>query len=385
MQFPLSNREFLIRSRCFATPDSLVLVFYPLPAATTVDYGCNTRSVRARSWGVLRLKPVAALAGRGSQCHVTITQHVDAGGFIPKRIVDSRIALVLRPVNDMRAAFQRDEEVTKNEIAMKAFVMTDSHQTYDAGELDLMARVKAKFAAAGTATFVALESPDKLVSMFSAASVGNVRATVMARTVVDAPFSQAAAWEVLKGSGRKHVKNHSSNGGLGLNAVQVNEHMNVVRAVYSVPVPGSRPREWVQLQIWKRASNAREITVIYHNTEHNRFPIRREYVRTIASARERKGDVSWGASEGRTPTSRALSRHASAKETFVGARAKVAPQRRARFPARSARAKRRRLRLLGCERRRLLPSRPLRSCKRRKLRLLGCERRRLLPSRPLRS
>ncbi|GMI28253.1 hypothetical protein TeGR_g4924, partial [Tetraparma gracilis] len=166
---------------------------------------------------------------------------------------------------------------------MKAFVMTDSRQTYDAGELDLMARVKAKFAAAGTATFVALESPDKLVSMFSAASVGNVRATVMARTVVDAPFSQAAAWEVLKGSGRKHVKNHSSNGGLGLNAVQVNEHMNVVRAVYSVPVPGSKPREWVQLQIWKRASNAREITVIYHNTEHNRFPIRREHQRASST------------------------------------------------------------------------------------------------------
>jgi hypothetical protein len=109
MPFPLTNREFLGRYVCFKDEPAgdLVLVFEALPDSTEVDYGANLKVVRGKSTGVYRFKPI----NDETQCEVTLVQHVDAGGFVPERVLVAKIPQALSGVAEMRELFQHDDEI----------------------------------------------------------------------------------------------------------------------------------------------------------------------------------------------------------------------------------------------------------------------------------
>ena len=108
MPFPLTNREFLGRYLCFKEPTGeLVLVMEALPDRTKVDYGANLMVVRAKTTGVLRVKPI----NDDTQCEVTLIQRGDSGGFVPERVMVAKTPQALRGVGDMRELFQRDDAI----------------------------------------------------------------------------------------------------------------------------------------------------------------------------------------------------------------------------------------------------------------------------------
>ena len=108
MPFPLTNREFLARSLSFKEPTGdLVVVFEALPDSTKVDYGANLKVVRAKSKGLVRFTAI----NNDTQCEVTLVQHMDTGGFVPKRVMVAKTPQVLRSVADMRELFQRDDDI----------------------------------------------------------------------------------------------------------------------------------------------------------------------------------------------------------------------------------------------------------------------------------
>jgi hypothetical protein len=108
MPFPLTNREFLNRFVCFTeSTGDLVLVCEALPERTKVDYGANLKVVRGKTTGVYRFKPIIG----DTQCEVTLVQHGDAGGFVPKRVVVAKIPQALSGVGEMRELFQRDDAI----------------------------------------------------------------------------------------------------------------------------------------------------------------------------------------------------------------------------------------------------------------------------------
>ena len=84
----MNNREFV--ARMFWWKDqhgAYYIVFFSVDEE--VHFGSSTKTVRGKSWGVTKLEPCGKLLdnGRRSQCRVTSTQKVDAGGYIPSFLV----------------------------------------------------------------------------------------------------------------------------------------------------------------------------------------------------------------------------------------------------------------------------------------------------------
>jgi hypothetical protein len=120
MPFPLTNREFLARYLSFKEPTGdLVLVFEALPDITKVDYGANLKVVRGKITGVVRFKSI----NDDTQCEVTLVQHMDAGGFLPERVVVAKIPQALRAVGGMRELFQRDDAIDGAKISKLAAII----------------------------------------------------------------------------------------------------------------------------------------------------------------------------------------------------------------------------------------------------------------------
>jgi hypothetical protein len=164
MPFLLTNREFLGRNMGFkeATGD-LVVVFKPLLDSTRVDYGANLKVVRAKSTGVVRFKSI----NNDTQCEVTLVQHMDTGGFVPKRVMVSKTPQVLSGVADMRELFQRDDAVDKVARDELAGVIELEQQVYDNEEKKFIVDVQDKLGGLKEEDFKELESPDHLVKMHS--------------------------------------------------------------------------------------------------------------------------------------------------------------------------------------------------------------------------
>ncbi|GMI41798.1 hypothetical protein TeGR_g11956, partial [Tetraparma gracilis] len=108
MPFLLTNREFLGRYLCFKEPTGdLVAVMEALPDSTKVDYGANSKVVRGKTTGVYRFKSI----NNDTQCEVTLVRHMDAGGFVPERVMVAKIPQALRGVGDMQELIQRDDAI----------------------------------------------------------------------------------------------------------------------------------------------------------------------------------------------------------------------------------------------------------------------------------
>ncbi|GMI42593.1 hypothetical protein TeGR_g11447 [Tetraparma gracilis] len=162
MPFPLTNREFLGRYLSFKEPTGdLVVVFEALPDSTKVDYGANLKVVRAESTSVVRFKSINA----DTQCEVTLVQHGDAGGFVPKRVVVAKIPQALGSVRNMREPFQRDDAIDGAQRSELAAIIKAKNEIYTPAENAVVDRVRDQLDAIPDSSFEKFESPDHLVHM----------------------------------------------------------------------------------------------------------------------------------------------------------------------------------------------------------------------------
>ena len=84
MPFVLRDREFVARQVCAMDTDGDFLVA-AVPIDEIVDYGMSTRTVRGVFWALTRFTSLG-----DSQCKITYTQKLDAGGRIPTWLVRVR-------------------------------------------------------------------------------------------------------------------------------------------------------------------------------------------------------------------------------------------------------------------------------------------------------
>jgi len=275
MPFPLYNREFVCHQVCCSDVNG-DLLFTSVPADEAIDYGMKTKTVRGVARNLMRLTPFG-----DSHSKLTYYMYVDAGGRIPKFVIDSKIPLALGAVGHLREEFQRDDEIDKLERDQLARVIKDEPQTYTAEEDILINKVHIKLGMLEWEHFEELKSPDHLVKMGKIFIDGSSSCVCRAITTVDASAEECTAWVIAKMS-KESRKIHIANGGRERDFRKENEHHGVLRVVSDFEIPGLQPREFLSTQVWRRQGD--KLAAVYDNVEHADFPLTPAYVRGTATA-----------------------------------------------------------------------------------------------------
>ncbi|GMI27225.1 hypothetical protein TeGR_g1033, partial [Tetraparma gracilis] len=268
MPFPLTNREFLGRYLSFKEPTGdLVLVFEALPDNTKVDYGANLKVVRAKSTGVARFKPI----NDDTQCEVTLVQHVNAGGFVPERVVVAKIPQALRGVADMRVLFQRDEAIDGAKRSELAAIMKAKNEIYTDAENAVVNRVRDQLGGIPDSSFEKFESPDHFVHM-EGFHKGGKNGIPRASTVLDEDICTCAALSFSQEE-RDYVKAFFANGGMERAVTVHNRHYVAGQLLMDFNIPTFSPREFVARSVWRWESE-KVLLVATESCLAEQYPIR---------------------------------------------------------------------------------------------------------------
>ncbi|GMI27707.1 hypothetical protein TeGR_g14394, partial [Tetraparma gracilis] len=101
--------------------------------------------------------------------------------------------------------------------------------------------------------------------------------------IVDAPIAQVAAWELANMS-RESQKEHVEFGGLDRNLKKINDHQDIFHVVYDLSIPKFLPRQFVSMVVWKWDDDKQELTVVYDDVKHTKFPECKEYLRASVTS-----------------------------------------------------------------------------------------------------
>lgn len=191
-----------------------------------MDYGKFFGAVRGEVRSLFRLSPINA-----RQCVVSVVQIVDPKGRLPTWVVNKKIPEGLGGIEEIRASFDRSEEVDKaNRDELAEVIRGGGSLVYETEEDEMIESVQSKLGALRDEDFVDVESPDHLVQMRSVYSADSSKVNFRASTVVDASAEEAAAWEMAKMS-RENMLVHVRDGGLERSLVEINEHHFLYRVV----------------------------------------------------------------------------------------------------------------------------------------------------------
>jgi hypothetical protein len=275
--FPMYSREFVARQICALDNEASNgdLVFAVESVGLSVDYGLKMKTVRATTRAFTRFTPVGT-----TQCKVVIYQYADVGGNIPVAVVNTLIPYTLSLVDDLRAVFQRDDEVDAVQRAEYAGIIAGVPQEYTSEEVALCHQIKNSIGNIPIEQFKELASPDHHISIHLTAE-SSMSGVARGVTVVDATVEECSVWEMAKTS-RDNWKDHAADSGLERHLIKSNEHHNAYHVVYDLGIPGFRPREWVTSQIWKWESPS-TLEVFSDSISHVDFPLRDEYVRATST------------------------------------------------------------------------------------------------------
>ena len=203
-------------------------------------------------------------------------QKLDAGGIIPKLLVNSKIPNALKAVQDAADEFRQDEKVDAAERRELAILMREAweDEVYSEEEEALIQRVRQKFEGSlDESKWKLLKSPDIFVKMESIFEEEKNSAAVIFRatTVVDASLEECAAWELAKMT-RERMKGHLDFGGLDREVVKLNNHAELFLFAMDLGVRGFDSREWLTKVVWKMIDQNTMITTV-EDIEHDDFPI----------------------------------------------------------------------------------------------------------------
>ncbi|GMH90953.1 hypothetical protein TL16_g11919 [Triparma laevis f. inornata] len=277
MPFPLDNREFIVRL-VWKSEDGKVLIAFEPADIEEVDYGLRLRSIRARTRGIWQFENLQDRGGV-KQCRVTLIQHFDIGGIIPKWIVDKKLPHSLSAVQEVIDEFRQDEKIDAAELKEQATFVRERGQdeVYSEEENALIQRTIEKFEVSlKDGGWSKLKSPDNLVKMEIVFEETNKKSTIgvgRAITVVDASAEECVAWEFNKMS-RQSQRGHYEEGGLGKSEVKLNDHHSIYNAIfdYGLSAVGLSPREVLMKKIWK-VLDEQTIIVTYESFEHPHYPV----------------------------------------------------------------------------------------------------------------
>jgi hypothetical protein len=287
MPYPFHYREFVVRSICTREVNdgsdaaASILVFAPEPENEPVDYGSTFRVVRGLSRVYMQILPVAG--HEQDKCLVKYHQLLDAGGFIPAWLVNSKIAVALQGVVDLQEKFQRNDEDDEEMRVELENLIKQEPQVYSAEEDASLSRVRGKLECIPELAFKPLESPDQFVKMSACFVPGNPSLVARATTVIDAPIESCAALEICVMS-KALRKAHFESGGLDRILKKRNDHSAIFQVVYDLNAPGVSPREFCSSQLWTKEGDG-TIILTYESVDlPDEFPIDRASVRASMMA-----------------------------------------------------------------------------------------------------
>jgi hypothetical protein len=278
--FPLRKREFVFRSVAYRDEiGNSVVASHSVPRDRVVDFGADFKAVRATASSVFKVEPLGP-----NSCKCVLVQMVDAGGVLPPSVVNKSVPRLLEVVSDLRAEFQRDEEVDAIETDEFARIILEAREegsgvALSAEEDSIIIRVRDKLAIEKE-VFRHLKSPDFLVEMGVHYIPGQSNGVVRASAVLDAPVEECLAKELCvmtRDLTKKHFSSSALHGERSL--VRRNRHHAVFRAVYDFKIPGLQPREFVSSQVWKWQDENTAVKVYESMEISDDFPINSKYVR----------------------------------------------------------------------------------------------------------
>jgi hypothetical protein len=273
-----SNREYVNRVICAVDEDTLEFNIFNHAVDVPIDHGLKTRTVRGKTTILAKIKPI-----NETQCDATILMRAEPGGAIPSSIVNSKVSSMLNTVNELRAVFQRDDEIDRYERDELVRVIREDEQTYSAEEIAVEQRVRSKFASAREDLMEQVESPDDQTKVRKYSVGGQSGVFGMATAVIDASAEDCAAYQLAFMS-RHNQRADFELAGMNRTLVKQNGHCSVIQAVYDVKVPGFQPREFVSLQVWRRELEDNSIVVVIDAVNlPDQFPVRPNIVRATTS------------------------------------------------------------------------------------------------------
>ncbi|GMI52212.1 hypothetical protein TeGR_g2169 [Tetraparma gracilis] len=193
----------------------------------------------------------------------------------------------------MREKFQRDDAVDKMGRDELVSVIDREAQVYDEKEESVVEGAHKKLSVLKEEDFKELGSPDHLVKMQYILKEGSSTGIGRATTIVDAPIAEAAAFELSEMS-REVVKVHFASGGLDRELLKINDHQSIFHLVIDLAIPGFKPRQWVQMLVWRWSADKKELTTISSSVEHDGFPECDEYLRascTVVTKYKQEAEV----------------------------------------------------------------------------------------------
>jgi len=228
LPFPPSSCVLTILQRLLLLEDDGDIVFCALDDDSVVDYGTSlSRVVRGKSRVVVRIHQEYPDI---PHCTISCIQHFDAGGSIPTYVVNKMVMTTLIYVNDMRATFQRDDEVD-DRSRREMVLLLETRPEYSDVELSAIEHVEEALGRYVDAEFEELSSPDQFVKM-SVVDVkgdGSESGVGKAMSVIDADIPQSAAF-FLSLADRRGLKDHFEyNSQSELSVVWKNEHHFILR------------------------------------------------------------------------------------------------------------------------------------------------------------
>jgi hypothetical protein len=288
--FPLfiDNREFVARQLCCVDEDGTSLLYCGWPVDNIVDYGQRIPKIRGITKGFHKFVPI----NNGTQCEITCCQYFDVNGSLPRKITEFMLPKFLMMLEDARLVFERDDEHDNLDRQRFANIVRNVPQQYTADEEDILAGVARKFDSLRDEDFEEIASPDGFVQMGRVIQRGFGfcgRATAR----LDATPEDCAAMFLCLLT-RARWKEYKKKRGIERSLSTINQHSDVYRVVYGMPISGISPREWVTKRVWKWINEDTLVVGVDSIEDEVAYPLNPKYLRatsTISFKFERKENI----------------------------------------------------------------------------------------------
>jgi hypothetical protein len=249
------------------------------------NYWKNKKNTKAAETQVLfRISPHESDA---NMSNVTMHQLLPESYHIPSWLPSSykiRVPYGGQFLVEVREEFNRDDEIDLLGHAALASLVDTSKAPYTKFETSLLEKALSKMDEINSynSQLKHLQSPDPFVFISSLQLENDSLLTGKSSTIVDAPISLCATWDLQK-MGRARLKSGFAFGGMERSMIFSNDHSYVYRVVYDIGVPGFLPREFVSNGAWlwgKGPDHRKKFLSVYISCDdHPDYPLNSKYVR----------------------------------------------------------------------------------------------------------
>ena len=260
--FPFYNREYLQRFIWKVNHDSSLTVAWE-SVEGDIDYGGSIgKLVRGTSKGFLRAKNIQAVGGV-PQCQLFYRQHIDAAGYLPLYLVRRNLPYILRPVREISNAFKRDKEISRARmLSLKRLLEANTRASYTKEEdQEIIGGLKFQMKCRGFKKLKFIKSPDAMVEMKGAHLEGDLLATCMASTVVDASVEECVASEITSLDSRELKRLDKKHGITERTVKEINDHSLYYKTVRSLSI-GLVAREFRSKVSWFKIDKGRMMILV---------------------------------------------------------------------------------------------------------------------------